>query len=218
MGFLCLAILGSLRLYRIAIGSSDSESFIYLPNHCGDVPAINELELLERQDTLATVLRDLNASAYIAEPGANTQYYANFSSKLWSLSERPFLFILRLDTTDTVTGLGHPRVSILTPAFEASRAKMLPIPGSNVEYIKWPEEANPFQVVAAALSLVQGTIFVDGATRNFIADGLQKALPNVSVISAPSEVNSIRQRKSMAELTLLKCANEVCRAIHSVLY
>lgn len=204
-------MLASLRLYRITTISS---GFLYLPNHCNNVPAIGELELLKRQETLATVLSNLNASAYIAEPGANTQYYANFSSELWHLSERPLLFILRPDTTGVVAS---PRISILTPAFEASRAKMLPIPGSNVEYIKWPEDASPFEIVAAALSFDQGTVFVDGSSRNFIADGLKKALPSVSVLSAPFEVNSIRQRKSMTELTVLKCAHEVCCAIRFIL-
>lgn len=92
--------------------------------------------------------------------------------------------------------------------FEATRAGMLPIP-SDVKFFAWPEHESPYEHAVAALSNKSGTIFVDGSMRKFIADGLQEALPNSKVITSPLEVNQIRERKSDAELNILKCANEV---------
>jgi hypothetical protein len=40
-------------------------------------------------------------------------------------------------------------------------------------------------------------------------DGLQKALPSTIITTAPRNVMLLRERKSKAELDLLKCANEV---------
>jgi Xaa-Pro aminopeptidase len=149
----------------------------------------------------------LNASAYIAEPGANSQYYANISSSHWHLSERPLLLII---TPEIVGEHGdvRPKVSLLTPMFEAARAKLLPIPAEHVTFAEWAEDANPYKVASSLISSVAGTVFVDGSIRQFIVDGLQTALPKSNVVSAPVEVRRLRERKSPAEIDLLKCANE----------
>ncbi|KAF9005720.1 hypothetical protein BDZ89DRAFT_1145123 [Hymenopellis radicata] len=58
------------------------------------------------------------------------------------------------------------------------------------------------------ISSTSDTIFVDGAIRHVIVDGLQKAFPLASIVTAPPEVRQLRERKSEAELELMKCANE----------
>jgi len=113
------------------------------------------------------------------------------------------------------------KISVLTPKFEATRAKGLPIP-SEVQYIEWPEDANPYELAATAFSSTTGTIFVDNSIRKFISDGLQSALPNATILSAPEEITELRERKSTSELDILKCANEATllaiRAVHKKLY
>lgn len=59
------------------------------------------------------------------------------------------------------------------------------------------------------LSDAPGSVFVDGYIRNFIVDGLKDAHPQAIVSSAPYEIKRLRERKSPAELELLKCVNEV---------
>ena len=75
--------------------------------------------------------------------------------------------------------------------------------------MEWPEEANPYSVLASSLSASFGTVFVDGHIRKFISDGLQAALLAATIVSAPDQVTQLRKRKSEAEINLLKCANEV---------
>jgi Xaa-Pro aminopeptidase len=51
--------------------------------------------------------------------------------------------------------------------------------------------------------------------RNFIVDGLQAAHPQAAVSSAPYEIKRLRERKSPAEIELMKCVNEVsCNSVN----
>lgn len=83
-----------------------------LASHCTEIPPISKEEYLERQTKLAHALQSLGGQAYIAEPGANTQYFANFSKAEWHLSERPLLLIISPVTSES--GI-LPQVTILTP-------------------------------------------------------------------------------------------------------
>ena len=77
--------------------------------HCQHTLPIARDEFHQRHTALLTVLRNLNASAYIAEPGPNTAYYANFSSSEWQLSERPFVLLI------TPQDPGPKSITLLTP-------------------------------------------------------------------------------------------------------
>lgn len=160
----------------------------------------------------------MNASAYIAEPGANAQFFANISSNQWELTERPLLLVI---SPQIVKDKVEAKITVLTPAFEATRAKLLPIPSlvSEVTFAEWPEEANPYDIVVSALPPVpdgeRGIIFVDGTIRHFIVDGLDEAAANSNVFSAPMEIRQLRERKSTTEIELMKCANEACATLRS---
>lgn len=149
----------------------------------------------------------LNGSAYVAEPGASALFFGNISKASWQLSERPLLLIVSPLVDE---GEVSAQVTILTPAFEEDRAKLLSVPGVDVTYVVWQEDEDPYTVAVNALSTSNiGPIYVDGMTRHFIVDGLAKAAPGSSVLSAPLEITSLRERKSPAEVALLRCANEV---------
>lgn len=158
------------------------------------------------------MLNELGAAAYIAEPGANAQFFGNISSSKWHLSERPLLLVITPETNGTNSSSEvRPRVSVLTPTFEAARAKLLPVPAQlDITYVDWPEDANPYEIATELIiGKRDGDIYVDGAMRKFIADGLAAALPNNKVASAPLEIRTLRERKSPAEIDILRCANEV---------
>ncbi|KAJ4488467.1 peptidase M24, structural domain-containing protein [Lentinula aciculospora] len=189
--------------------------FSDLANYCQSSQPINASEFHERQRRLARTLHYLNASAYITEPGASAQYFGNISTTSWKLSERPLLLIITpVLVNDSQV---EAKVSILTPRFEATRAKMLPIPHDGVEYIEWSEENNPYEIAASAFS-AEGKVYLDDTVRLFIFNGFQKAIPDAIVAPTPPEIKELRQRKSDAEIELLKCANEATllaiRAVH----
>lgn len=204
--------------YGIAHVPAKSSPFPHLGSHCADVPPISSSEFYARQTRLAQALADLNASAYVAEPGANAAYFGNITSSSWHLSERPLLLIITADLSDPHAV--KPKVSILTPAFEATRAKLLAVPAAHdITYASWPEDADPYAIAASVIPH-NGTVFVDAAVRHFIVDGLQST--GASVRSAPVEVRRIRERKTDAELAIMKCVNEVTllaiRAVREKMY
>jgi hypothetical protein len=188
-----------------------------LRTHCAHIPPIGAEEFLARQNLLAQTLYDLGASAYIAEPGANAQFFGNLSLSLWKRSERPLLYIVspNVDYDSAGATVVTPRVTVLTPAFEATRAGLLPLPAKTIHWAPWSEDANPYQVAATAIPSLasktgeKGKIFVDDTTRHFIVDGLQHAVPDARVVSAPVEVKYLRERKSPREIEIMKCVNEV---------
>lgn len=193
----------------ISTPGTEAPSFGELASYCADVKPIGPDEYLARQQALAEALYSLNASAYVAEPGTNAQFFGNISTSNWFLSERPLLLIIApVIGTD---GKVKPSVSVLTPAFEATRARTLHIPSQeDISFFEWAEEANPYEIAIPALTKTrQGAIYVDGAMRKFIADGLASALPNSAVLSAPLKIRSLRERKSSAELDIIRCVNEV---------
>ena len=205
MFLLAASLLGFNRLKPTVLSAfSSTPTFAEISGYCSHVPPIPAEEFLERQQQLVDTLLSLNASAYIAEPGPSAHYYANLSS--WGLSERPLLLIISPDVSS------RPNVTILTPAFEESRARLMTIPSRKfVSYATWREEVNPYGVAVSAIpSLTAGRpVFVDGEMRTFVLDGLSKAAPSVPVLPAPVEIQRLRQRKSRRELEIMECANEV---------
>ncbi|KAG5716297.1 hypothetical protein E4T56_gene10642 [Termitomyces sp. T112] len=190
-------------------------------NHCAHTSPIDKFEYYRRQNALVEKLLALNASAYIAEPGASATFFGNISQTNWKLSERPLLLIIT--PSEALEG-PLAKISVLTPKFEATRAKSLLVPSeSPVQYIEWPEDANPYELASSVFPhTVTGTIYVDSSIRKFIADGFELALPNATILSAPETIRELRERKSKAEIDLLKCANEATvlaiRAVHQQLY
>jgi Xaa-Pro aminopeptidase len=184
-------------------------NFSHLADHCADASPIGNAEFYQRQKSLARILHSLNASAYIAEPGANAQFFGNISSSQWHLSERPLLLIV---SPYLVNEGVEAKITVVTPSFEATRAKLLHIPSaSNVAFAEWPEDVNPYNVAVSAIPASaegRGTIFVDGSIRHFVVDGLAEAGPKLKISSAPLEIRHLREKKSAAEIELLKCANE----------
>ena len=96
---------------------------------------------------------------------------------------------------------------------------MLPLPNdaSDIKYVEWEDDEDPYSKAISILPS-QGlrTIFVDNSIRKFIVDGLQSSNPNTNIFSAPLEITQMRERKSKAELEILRCVNEVWRAFHII--
>ncbi|PVF98193.1 Creatinase/aminopeptidase [Serendipita vermifera] len=208
------------------------ERFLELADRCRSVEPIHDSEFHDRQTALAKLLHDSGASAYIAEPGPNALYFANISTSQWYLSERPFLLVITPVEVDNSMETSastkiEAKVSILTPLFEASRAKLLNIPTRNeINFIKWEEDANPYHTLLSALDIsgnpTHNKVFVDPESRFLVVEGIRQANHHILVEGPPKEILALRERKSSAEMTLLRCANEVTllalRAVHRKLH
>ncbi|KAH7107769.1 Creatinase/aminopeptidase [Auriculariales sp. MPI-PUGE-AT-0066] len=179
--------------------------------HCLSIPPIGVVEFRERQKKLAGVLNGLGAAAYITEPGANAFYFTNVSRSQWGASERPFLLIVTPQPGSNGTAAD---LTVLTPKFEETRARLLtiPAPESGLHFVAWKEEVDPYattlDAIIAASGLSEGTIFVDEAARFFIASRLATSTSRFRVEIAPPEIRALRESKSTAEIMLMTCANE----------
>lgn len=100
--------------------AQDLPGYESLTGHCSQIPPIAAEEYSARQSALAKALRDIGPSSanniYVAEPGASTQFFANFSQATWKLSERPLLLVIS----------SSGQINVLTP-------KVLPL-GSGYFY------------------------------------------------------------------------------------
>lgn len=200
-------------LESLLSNTQDKPNFQYLADHCSSLGPISPVEYHERQTKLATTLQSLNALAYIAEPGPNAEYFANLSLSQWRLSERPFLLMISpMKVVDLDMEVGT-QVTIITPLFEESRARLLDLPtAGNIRFIPWAEDADPYAIAIASLTNIKDetpTVYIDEGSRFFIADGISKAAQGTHVQVAPAEIHALRERKSPAEIALLRCANEV---------
>ncbi|KAI8384301.1 peptidase M24, structural domain-containing protein [Radiomyces spectabilis] len=181
------------------------KDFASLKDYCNHVQPIQPLEYVSRQKKLAETLKREGARAFIMEPGATMSYYTNID---WSLSERPFLVILRIDD-DLPTGLN---MTIVTPAFEATRARenldqaKLP-PQIEPSIVEWREEDSPYDAVGTVLNETIHKVFMETDVRLFIFDGVSKVLGNDAVEVSSKAIRTLRMVKSKAELDILRCVN-----------
>lgn len=181
---------------------------------CAFAAPIPAAHFHDRQQFLAKALHHLNASAFITEPGPTAQYYFNVSTTNWKLSERPFLFVLSPEVLNDGSDVA-PRITVLAPKFEITRASLLDVPLSpdaQLSLTTWAEDASPYKVAHDSLGpLAQGNaVYVDGATRWFVVSGLQDAFgKNTTVSFPPAEISDLRSQKSQAEIQIMKCANEL---------
>ncbi|KAF7721702.1 hypothetical protein EC973_004291 [Apophysomyces ossiformis] len=184
--------LGDLHGWLEAVGS-----------YCNSILPIQPAEYVERQKRLAKTLEAENAEALVVEPGPTMVYYTNIQ---WSLSERPFLVILRSDSS-AASGI---RTTVVTPAFEATRARetlkdaRLP---SEIEptLIEWLEHQSPYDQVWTVLQDSRKTIFIEPNVRLFVATGISQVLSNVDMASRA--IQTLRMIKSPAEIAILRCVN-----------
>jgi Xaa-Pro aminopeptidase len=158
-----------------------------------------------RLDKLANVL---GGAVWIAEPGPSVEYFLGaFGSRAWGPSERPFLIAVHGET-----------VTLLTPAFEEARARLITLPedvAARVQWVAWAESESPYKVLEDVLGRTD--VVLDRAVRTFVADGVRHhihASDTIDMNTVPAAVAAIRERKDAREIGLLRCANEA--TLHAI--
>ncbi len=144
--------------------------------------------------------------AVLIEPGSSLVY---FTGVRWGRSERLTAAILPVE--------GQP--CIVTPFFEEpSVRETLAVPA---EVRVWQEDQNPLAIVAGFLrdrKLTGRPVGIEETARFFAFDGLQKALPDVRLVSANPIVRGCRMVKTPAEIALMQVATDVTMAAYRWLH
>jgi Xaa-Pro dipeptidase len=173
-----------------------------LQNITGDVMPISVAERRGRIDRACRLMRERRIDAILIEPGASLVYFTGVE---WRRSERLTAAVL----------FANGDVLIVTPFFEEpSVRETLAIP-ANVRV--WQEDEDPIALVAQALQergSAAGTIGVEETVRFFVADGLNKLLPSLKVVSANPIVRGCRMIKTQAEIALMRKATDITIAAY----
>jgi hypothetical protein len=160
--------------------------FARIAERCYGLPGITAPTYLDRLDSLQKTLNKLKEQdegrrqIWMSEPSATSAYFTSISKSEWSLSERPFLFMVE----SSHEGDSGANLKIFTPHFEEDRARILPLFGIpakqplaawmlerkqsavetvvkgdstyTIEYIAWQEDESPYAVLAQHIESSSG--------------------------------------------------------------
>lgn len=172
--------------------SSDS-----LPNLAAGATPIGADERAARIGNAQRLMRAAGIGALLVEPGSSLVYFTGIE---WWRSERMTAALIPVEG----------EAIVITPFFEApSIRESLAIPA---EIRTWNEDENPLKLVAGWLKeskLDRRPVAIEETVRNFIVDGLQRALPGVKTVSGAPVVRGCRMHKSATEIALMKIASDI---------
>ncbi|RMY15677.1 hypothetical protein D0867_06754 [Hortaea werneckii] len=172
---------------------------------------IHTSEFVARRDNLARALHATSVPAFVMEPGYTSQYYANLSQydwEPWEPEERPMLIIVQPQLS--ASGEIVARTSILAPAFEVGRVRMLGIPGftDRDRVIGWEEHWDPYETLRKSELFAEDgdvLLMMDEEIRDYIVRGLDRS--GFETVGLGGEVEAVRQVKSPQEVELLRAVN-----------
>lgn len=173
-----------------------------LPNLAAKAVPIGKAERMARIAQAKELMRANDIGALLIEPGSSLIY---FTGVRWSRSERL--------TAAVLTREGE--VAIVTPFFEEPSVRESL--GIEAEVLTWNEDENPLAAVAAWLGkrgLAKGRIGVEETVRYFAVDGLEKAMPQATVVNGAPVVRGCRMHKSPAEIALMQIAADITLAAY----
>ncbi len=163
-------------------------------------------ERLERVRRAQSLMARNDLDAIVLEPGASMTY---FSGIRWWRSER-------------LTAVIIPRegdVLVVTPFFEEPSVRESLVVAGDVR--TWHEHESPFAVIAdwfAQRKIKRPVIGIENSVRFFAHDGLARALPDATLTDARNVVQGCRMFKTIAELRLMRIANEVTLRAYEQVY
>lgn len=173
-----------------------------LPNLAAKAVPIGKAERMARIAKAKELMRANDIGALLIEPGSSLIY---FTGVRWSRSERL--------TAAVLTREGE--FAVVTPFFEEpSVRESLAV---DAEVLTWNEDENPLAAVANWLGkrgLTKGRIGVEETVRYFAVDGLEKAMPGITVVNGAPVVRGCRMYKSPAEIALMQIASDITLAAY----
>jgi Xaa-Pro dipeptidase len=173
-----------------------------LPNLAAKAVPIGKAERMARIAQAKELMRANDIGALLIEPGSSLIY---FTGVRWSRSERLTAVVLTREG----------EVAIVTPFFEEPSVRESL--GVDAEVLTWNEDENPLAAVAAWLGkrgFSKGKIGVEETVRYFAVDGLEKAMPQATVVNGAPVVRGCRMHKSPAEIALMQIAADITLAAY----
>ncbi|AWB57522.1 Xaa-Pro peptidase family protein [Colwellia sp. Arc7-D] len=187
----------------IGVGGSTAKIELEkLANMTNQVKAISEAEFKQRIKKAQTIMAENNIAATYIDAGTNLYY---FTGTRWYASERMVGAIIPQEG----------EIKYITPYFEVNTlSQYMTIKG---EIKGWQEHESPYQLVSQTLSeigITTGQLAIDESAAFFIADGIKKAAPALTLIDAKCVTAGCRAEKSDTEIALLQQAKNMTIEVH----
>tara|TARA_R110000764_G_scaffold19811_4_gene51551 strand:+ start:13231 stop:14451 length:1221 start_codon:yes stop_codon:yes gene_type:complete len=187
----------------IGVGGSTAKIELEkLANMTNQVKAISEAEFKQRIKKAQAIMAENNIAATYIDAGTNLYY---FTGTRWYASERMVGAIIPQEG----------EIKYITPYFEVNTlSQYMTIKG---EIKGWQEHESPYQLVSQTLSeigITTGQLAIDESAAFFIADGIKKAAPTLTLIDAKCVTAGCRAEKSDTEIALLQQAKNMTIEVH----
>ncbi|OHU87985.1 MULTISPECIES: M24 family metallopeptidase [Pseudoalteromonas] len=188
----------------IGIGThSQQQALDTLKDMTQGVQAIQYNEYLARIEKAQSYMQQHGIDAIYLNAGTNLKY---FTGMQWYASERMVGAILPASGA----------VEFIAPTFEIGSLLDYQVVEGPIN--DWQEHQSPYALFAQVLEKMgisaNATIGIDESTAFFVADGIQKAAPELSLVNAQPVTAHCRMHKSDNELALIQRAMDMTLAVH----
>jgi Xaa-Pro dipeptidase len=186
-------------------------SIARLTSRKGEAAPITREERHERQERARRLMIDNSLDAIVLTEGTSLKYFTGIR---WWGGER--LFALVLPAKDAAF--------YVCPAFEEGRAREQignAPDGEHPDVRTWQEDDSPYQRVAQGLKergMATGKLGIEETVHFVFADGIAKAAPQATFMSATPVTAGCRMIKSAHEIALMGLACQVTLAAYEALY
>ncbi len=186
-------------------------SLSQLKSRKSEAVPITRDERLERQQHARKLMSENALDAIVLMEGTSLRY---FTGVRWWGGERLFALVLP----------AKGEAFYVCPAFEEDRAReqLASAPnGDHPDIRTWQEDESPYQRIKQGLKdrgMAGGKLGLEETIRYVFVDGITKASPQASFISATPVTAGCRMRKSAHELALMSLANQVTLAAYEAVY
>ncbi len=182
-------------------------SIAALKSRRSEAQPITNQERQARIERAQRLMAENKIDAICMMGGTSLEY---FTAVRWGNSERLFFMVLPQK--------GEP--FFVAPRFEEDRAREQiargPV-GQKAQVLKWDEDDSPYEKVAFGLrerGVRTGRVGMEETVKFVFTDGVGKAAPQASVVSATPVTAGCRAIKSPAEIALMQLANDVTLAAY----
>jgi Xaa-Pro dipeptidase len=168
-------------------------------------------ERSERQERARQLMAENSLDAIVLMAGTSLRYFTGIR---WWGDERAFALVMP----------AKEGAFYICPAFEEERAheQIANSPdAAHADIRTWQEDENPYQLIAQGLKdsgIAAGRIGIEETIHFVFSDGIAKAAPQSTLLSATPVTAGCRMIKTAHEIALMRLAAEVTLAVYEAVY
>lgn len=182
---------------------NQQQALAQLSDMTGDISAIDEHEYRQRIAKAQAFMQENGIDALYLNAGTNMTYFTGLK---WYASERLVGALLP----------AQGELAFVAPFFEIGSLRDYQVIDADIH--GWQEEQNPYALIAEVLKGMgcgdDAVLGIDESAQFFIADGITKAAPQLTLVNAGEVTAHCRMHKSTHELALIQRAMDMTLEVH----